>query len=114
MKNNIVCLAGYYMQAGIHTARNAVTPSAPCRMTLCMRNVVSKVRLRCRAHAAVRGAQAFTAPHLQVRRAGLNAIFVFVAPPSIEELEKRLRGRGTESEEQIQRRLSNAKEEIAR
>ncbi len=82
-------------------------------MTLRMRNVVSKLRLRCRAHA-VRGAQAFTAPHLQVRRAGLNAIFVFVAPPSIEELEKRLRGRGTESEEQIQRRLSNAKEEIAR
>lgn len=49
-----------------------------------------------------------------MRRAGLNAIFVFVAPPSIEELEKRLRGRGTESEEQIQRRLTNAKEEIAR
>ena len=51
---------------------------------------------------------------LQVRRAGLKAIFVFVAPPSLEELERRLRGRGTESEEQIGRRLANAKEEMAR
>jgi Guanylate kinase len=49
-----------------------------------------------------------------VRRAGLKAIFVFVAPPSLEELERRLRGRGTESEEQIGRRLANAKEEMAR
>ena len=46
--------------------------------------------------------------------AGLRAIFVFVAPPSVEELEKRLRGRGTEKEEQVQQRLTNAKQEIAR
>ena len=42
------------------------------------------------------------------------AEFVFVSPPSMEILEKRLRGRGTETEEVIQRRLSNAKGEIAR
>jgi guanylate kinase len=51
---------------------------------------------------------------MQVRRAGLKAIFVFVAPPSLDELERRLRGRGTESEEQIQRRLTNAQEEMTR
>lgn len=51
---------------------------------------------------------------MQVRKAGLRAIFVFVAPPSVEELEKRLRGRGTEKEEQVQQRLTNAKQEIAR
>lgn len=49
-----------------------------------------------------------------VRRSKLKAIFVFVAPPSTQALEQRLRGRGTESEEQIQERLQAAKEEIAR
>ena len=49
----------------------------------------------------------------QVRKSDLSAIFVFIAPPSVEELEKRLRGRGTESEEQIQTRLTNAKKELA-
>ena len=38
--------------------------------------------------------------------------YIFMAPPSMEELEKRLRGRGTESEESIQRRLGNAAREI--
>ena len=38
--------------------------------------------------------------------------FVFVCPPSMKSLEKRLRGRGTEREEQIQTRLGNATEEI--
>lgn len=49
----------------------------------------------------------------QVRASGLRAIFVFVAPPSVEELERRLRGRGTESEEQITTRLKNAREELS-
>lgn len=39
-------------------------------------------------------------------------IFVFVMPPSYEELEKRLRGRGTESEETLARRLKNARQEM--
>lgn len=41
-----------------------------------------------------------------------NAVLIFIAPPSIEELEKRLRGRHTETEEAIQRRLSSIKLEI--
>jgi guanylate kinase len=49
----------------------------------------------------------------QVRASGLPAIFVFIGPPSLEELEHRLRNRGTESEEQITTRLRNAKEELA-
>lgn len=48
----------------------------------------------------------------QVRAAGLRAIYVFVAPPSVEELAARLRGRGTESEEQVACRLTNAKAEL--
>ncbi len=42
------------------------------------------------------------------------AEFVFVSPPSTEVLEQRLRGRGTETEEVILRRLANAKGEIAK
>jgi len=40
-----------------------------------------------------------------------EAISVFVRPASLEELERRLRGRGTESEETIQRRLEVARRE---
>lgn len=38
--------------------------------------------------------------------------FIFVHPPSLEELERRLRGRGTETEEKVQKRLANAVGEI--
>lgn len=48
----------------------------------------------------------------QIRAALPCAISVFVLPPSLEELERRLRGRGTEDEETTQRRLRNAKGEI--
>ncbi|MBP5300578.1 MAG: guanylate kinase, partial [Victivallales bacterium] len=40
-------------------------------------------------------------------------VTVFVAPPSLTELERRLRGRGTETEESIQKRLKNARTELA-
>lgn len=42
-----------------------------------------------------------------------EAIGVFILPPSLEELEGRLRGRGTEDEEMTSLRLANAKREIA-
>ncbi|KAL4198361.1 hypothetical protein AMTRI_Chr03g139850 [Amborella trichopoda] len=47
-----------------------------------------------------------------VRASSLEAIFIFICPPSFEELEKRLRDRGTETEEQIQKRLRNARAEL--
>jgi guanylate kinase len=37
---------------------------------------------------------------------------VFIAPPSFDTLEARLRGRGTEKEESIQERLAQAKKEL--
>jgi guanylate kinase len=43
-----------------------------------------------------------------------QAQIIFITPPSIEELEKRLRGRGTENEETIQLRVKNAKHELTR
>jgi guanylate kinase len=48
----------------------------------------------------------------QVRCAEIPARFVFVAPPSFEELERRLRGRGTEREDSIQARLNQGRLEM--
>jgi guanylate kinase len=42
-----------------------------------------------------------------------EAVTVFLAPPSFDELARRLRGRGTESEAQFRRRLETAREELA-
>lgn len=49
----------------------------------------------------------------QIRAAFKDARSIFILPPSIEELEKRIRGRGQDSEEAIARRLRHAKEEIS-
>jgi guanylate kinase len=44
----------------------------------------------------------------QVKQRVPDALTVFILPPSIPELERRLRGRGTDSEETIRRRLADA------
>jgi guanylate kinase len=49
----------------------------------------------------------------QVRTLVPDALLVFLKPPSWEELERRLRGRGTEPAEVIQRRLDTARIELA-
>ena len=49
----------------------------------------------------------------QVRRTMPDALFVFLAPPSWEELVRRLVGRGTETPEERERRLETAREELA-
>lgn len=41
-----------------------------------------------------------------------DAVTIFIQPPSLEELEKRLRRRGTEGEEEIRLRLMDAKNEL--
>ena len=41
-----------------------------------------------------------------------DALTIFIIPPSMEELEKRIRGRGTEPEEIVQQRLSKASREM--
>ena len=48
---------------------------------------------------------------LQIKEQYPDAVLLFVMPPSVAELEKRLRGRGTETEEVILQRLKRAKEE---
>jgi guanylate kinase len=49
----------------------------------------------------------------QVKRAAPDARMVFLAPPSWDELVRRLTGRGTEPPEVLARRLERAKEELA-
>ncbi len=49
----------------------------------------------------------------QVRATMPGALFVFLAPPSWEELVRRLVGRGTEPEDERERRLATAREELA-
>jgi guanylate kinase len=49
----------------------------------------------------------------QLRKTFYKGTFVFLLPPSREELVRRLKGRGTDSEESIAKRLSNAAGELA-
>ncbi len=48
-----------------------------------------------------------------VRKVYGDGVFIFVLPPSLQSLEERLRGRGTDPDERIRLRLENARREIA-
>ena len=50
----------------------------------------------------------------QVKKAMPEAHLIFIEPPSLEELERRLRGRGTETEDVICNRMKTAEVELAR
>lgn len=50
---------------------------------------------------------------LQVMEQYPDVLSIFILPPSMEELERRLRGRGTEEEAVVQERLQQAKTELA-
>ncbi|BAT96381.1 hypothetical protein LR48_Vigan02g037100 [Vigna angularis] len=67
--------------------------------------LVSDAGKRCILDIDVQGARS-------VRASPLEAMFIFICPPSMDELEKRLRDRGTETEEQVLKRLRNAQAEI--
>ena len=49
---------------------------------------------------------------IQVQEKCPDAISIFIIPPSMEELERRIRGRSTEPEEIIQQRLAKASNEM--
>ena len=50
---------------------------------------------------------------LQVKKKVPDAVFIFLTPPDLHELQERLIGRGTDSEEVIAQRIERAREEIA-
>jgi guanylate kinase len=85
--------------AVVHGTYRYGTPKAPVLKALASgRNALLEIDLQ--------GAR-------QVRKALPEARFVFLAPPSWEELRRRLVGRGTESAAQRERRLATAKAEMA-
>ena len=49
-----------------------------------------------------------------IRKINPDIVSIFILPPSLEELKKRLIGRGTESEDIVKKRLMSARDEIAR
>ncbi len=59
--------------------------------------------------AQIRGSLARLDPRHLIRRGFID---IFIEPPSMEELERRLRGRGTDSDAVIQKRLKNARKEM--
>lgn len=48
----------------------------------------------------------------QVKQTNLDPLLVFIKPPSLADLETRLRGRNTETEDSLQRRLDAARKEM--
>ena len=48
----------------------------------------------------------------QVRKKFPDALFIFLAPPSLDHLKERLIGRGTETDEKIQSRVNEARKEV--
>jgi guanylate kinase len=48
----------------------------------------------------------------QIKQSSISARYIFIEPPSMKALEERLRGRGTEKEESIQKRLQQAHNEL--
>ncbi|KLO12694.1 guanylate kinase [Schizopora paradoxa] len=48
----------------------------------------------------------------QIKKTDLNPVYVFISPPSMQSLKERLVGRATDSEEQVQKRLLTAIEEM--
>jgi guanylate kinase len=85
--------------AVVHKAARYGTPRAPVDATLASgRPAMLEIDLQ--------GAR-------QVRETMPEALFVFLKPPSWEELVRRLVGRGTESEAERERRLETAREELA-
>jgi guanylate kinase len=85
--------------AVVHGRNHYGTPRRPVEQALCERRLAL-------LEIDLQGAR-------QVRATMPEALFVFLAPPSWEELVRRLVGRGTEDEEERARRLETAKVEMA-
>ena len=49
---------------------------------------------------------------LNIKKNTDNGVFIFLAPPSLNELRRRIVGRGTETDEDIKIRMNNAKKEL--
>jgi guanylate kinase len=97
--DRLVATDGLLEWAVVHRTARYGTPRAPVEETLAAgRPALLEIDLQ--------GAR-------QVRERMPGALMVFLAPPSQAELERRLRGRGTEGAEEMARRLETARDEMA-
>lgn len=97
--DELVAHDGLLEWATVHGSTRYGTPSAPVRAAVAAgRRAILEID--------VQGAR-------QVRHTLPDARFVFIAPPAWETLLERLRKRGTETPEQIERRLASARTEMA-
>jgi guanylate kinase len=90
--------AGALLEWATYAGHRYGTPAAPVRDAVAAGSVVV-------LDIEVQGA-------LQVKVHDPGALLVFLLPPSLAELERRLRGRGTESDDAVARRLARAREEL--
>lgn len=96
--------AGEFLEtAVVHGMAHYGTPIAPVQEHL-KNNVPTLLEIDLQGARRVRQ---------RAEELGLDVVFVFIAPPSFDELVRRLTGRGTETEEQRAKRLETAKVEIA-
>jgi guanylate kinase len=70
-----------------------------------VRDVAEKLKRTCILDIDMQGVKS-------VKKTDLNARFLFIAPPSLEILKERLQGRGTESDDSLQKRLHQAIAEL--
>lgn len=91
---------GEFLEHASYAGHSYGTPAAPVRERLA-------AGVGCLLEIDLQGAR-------QVRSAlGATALLVFLAPPSWQELERRLTGRGTEDPAAVARRLTRAREEMS-
>jgi guanylate kinase len=88
-----------FLESAIYNGNRYGTPAAPVFESLSLGKTVL-------LEIEVQGA-------LQVRRTAPTALFVFIKTPTFRDLERRLRGRGTESESIVHNRLLKARDELA-
>lgn len=96
--------AGEFLEtAVVHGMAHYGTPLKPVREHLAG-NVPTILEIDLQGARRVKG---------RAKELGLDVVYVFIAPPSFDELKKRLIGRGTETPEQQAKRLETAKVELA-
>lgn len=76
-----------------------------------VRGVLDQQRV-CTLDIELKGVKTLKTALSSGRLEGLTGVFINIVPPSLEELEQRLRGRGTETEESLRKRLAKAREEL--
>ena len=104
--------SGNYYGTSVKAVRDVADKGLICILDIEM-EVRERERRRGQRHIKLKMSFMHRKGVKQVKHTDLNARFMFLAPPSLKVLEERLRGRGTEDEAALQKRLDQAKKELA-